>query len=180
VTSSTGCRSDSTSRLKPFDPDDKDTIKVIIETPNGSRNKYAFDEEERIFVLKKVLPAGMAFPYDFGFVPSTLADDGDPVDVLILMDEPAFCGCAVNCRLIGIIQGEQEDGKETQRNDRIVAVEKGNHDWADIQHIDDMGKKFIKEIEQFFVNFHKLKGRKYRILDVKGPNQADWQTLFKM
>jgi inorganic pyrophosphatase len=160
------------SRLKPFDPDDKETVKVIIETPKGSRNKYAFDEEERIFVLKKVLPAGMAFPYDFGFVPSTLAEDGDPVDVLILMDEPAFCGCAVQCRLIGIIQGEQEDGKGTQRNDRVVAVEKGNHDWANVQHIDDMGKKFIKEIEQFFVNFHKLKGRKYRILDVKGPNQA--------
>jgi inorganic pyrophosphatase len=160
------------SRLKPFDPDDKETVKVIIETPKGSRNKYAFDEEDRVFALKKVLPAGMAFPYDFGFVPSTLADDGDPVDVLILMDEPAFCGCAVNCRLIGIIQGEQEDGKETQRNDRVVVVEKGNHDWGDVQHIDDMGKKFIKEIEQFFVNFHKLKGRKYRILDVKGPNQA--------
>ncbi len=160
------------SRLKPFNADDKEVVRVIIETPKGSRNKYAFDEKERIFVLKKALPAGMAFPYDFGFVPSTLAEDGDPVDVLILMDEPAFCGCAVNCRLIGIIQGEQEDGKKSQRNDRVVAVEKGNHDWADIRHIDDMGKKFVTEIEQFFVNFHKLKGRKYRILGVKGPKQA--------
>jgi inorganic pyrophosphatase len=160
------------SRLKPMDADDQETIKVIIETPKGSRNKYAYDQEERIFVLKKALPAGMAFPYDFGFVPSTLAEDGDPVDVLMLMDEPAFCGCAVECRLIGVIEGEQQDGNKAQRNDRLVAVEKGNHAWANVKHIDDMGKKFVKELEDFFVNFHKLKGHKYRILDVKGPRQA--------
>ena len=73
-------------RLKPFDADDNEIVRVIIETPKGSRNKYAFDENKRVFVLKKVLPAGMAFPYDFGIVPSTFAEDGDPVDVLILMD----------------------------------------------------------------------------------------------
>ena len=160
------------SVLKPIDPDDQSTIRVIIETPKGSRNKYAYDEEQRIFILKKVLPAGMAFPHDFGFVPSTLAEDGDPVDVLILMDEPAFCGCAVECRLIGSIEGEQYDEERTQRNDRLVAVEKGNHTWSNVKRIDDMGKKFIKELGDFFVNFHKLKGRKYRILDVKGPKQA--------
>jgi inorganic pyrophosphatase len=76
------------TRLKPFDSDDKQMLRVVIETPKGSRNKFAFDPEEHIFELKKVLPAGMTFPYDFGFVPSTKADDGDPVDVLVLMDEP--------------------------------------------------------------------------------------------
>jgi hypothetical protein len=65
------------SRLKPFDADDKHMLRVVIETPKGSRNKFAFNAEEHIFELKKVLPAGMAFPYDFGFVPSTEADDGD-------------------------------------------------------------------------------------------------------
>ena len=68
---------------------------MIIETPKGSRNKYAYDPQERIFELRKVLPAGMAFPY-FGFVPSTTAGDGDPLDVLVLMDEPAFPGCKLN------------------------------------------------------------------------------------
>src|ERR1700676_557116 len=77
------------ARLEPIvDDDDDEIIKVVIETPKGSRNKYAFDPEERTFTLKKVLAAGMTFPYDFGFVPSTLAEDGDPVDVLVLMDEP--------------------------------------------------------------------------------------------
>src|SRR6187399_1471528 len=86
-------------RLAPRDSDD--AIQVIIETPKGSRNKYAFDAEQKIFELKKVLPAGMAFPYDFRFVPSTIAEDGDPIDVLVLMDEPAFPGCLLQCRLVG-------------------------------------------------------------------------------
>ena len=95
------------SRLSPIDADDKLTIQVIIETPKGSRNKYAFDPEQKIFQLMKVLPAGMAFPYDFGFIPSTLAEDGDPTDVLVLMDEPAFPGCLLKCRVVGVIEGEQ-------------------------------------------------------------------------
>jgi inorganic pyrophosphatase len=112
--------------LNPFSVD-KGLLRVVIETPKGSRNKFAFNEDERIFELKKVLPAGMTFPYDFGFVPSTKADDGDPVDDLVLMDEPAFAGCALSCRLIGVIQGEQGDKKKKKRirNDRIVAVEAG-------------------------------------------------------
>ena len=95
------------SQLAPLDGDGQNTIQVVIETPKGSRNKYAFDPEQKIFELKKVLPAGMAFPYDFGFIPSTKAEDGDPADVLVLMDEPAFPGCLLKCRLVGIIEGEQ-------------------------------------------------------------------------
>ena len=96
------------SRLKPVDEQDKQLLRVVIETPKGSRNKFAFDAEQHMFQLKKVLPAGMAFPYDFGFVPSTLAEDGDPVDVLVLMDEPAFPGCVLSCRPVGVIEGEQK------------------------------------------------------------------------
>lgn len=161
------------SRIQPFEKGDEESFKVIIETPRGSRNKFAYDQEERAFVLKSVLPAGMTFPYEFGFVPSTLAEDGDPVDVLVLMDEPAFPGCIVRCRPIGVIEGEQEEGKKTERNDRIVAVEKSNHTWANTKHIDDLGKAFVKELEEFFVNFHELKGKEYRVLDVKGPGAAE-------
>ena len=103
------------SRLNPRVPDDKKLLRVVIETPKGSRNKFAFDPDEHIFELKTVLPAGMTFPYDFGFVPSTKADDGDPVDVLVLMDEPAFPGCVLSCRPIGVIEGEQGD-KEKKAN----------------------------------------------------------------
>jgi inorganic pyrophosphatase len=160
------------SRLKPVDSDDKQMLRVVIETPKGSRNKFAFDPEEHIFELKKVLPAGMTFPYDFGFVPSTKADDGDPVDVLVLMDEPAFAGCVLTCRPIGVIEGEQTDKKQKVRNDRIVAIEKDAHSWEDIKTIDDLGRHFQKELEEFFVNYHKLSGKQYRVLGVKGPGNA--------
>jgi inorganic pyrophosphatase len=164
------------SALKPVKADDKNTVQVVVETPKGSRNKYAFDQDTRVFTLKTVLPAGMAFPYDFGFVPSTRADDGDPVDVLVLMDEPAFAGCVLTCRLIGIIEGVQSNGKKRGsrkvRNDRLIAVEQGNHSYAAIKHLDELGKVFVEELEEFFVNYHQLGGDKFTVLDVRGPREA--------
>ena len=160
------------TRLSPFDSADKQILRVVIETPKGSRNKFAFNVEDHVFELKKVLPAGMAFPYDFGFVPSTEADDGDPVDVLVLMDEPAFPGCVLKCRPIGVIQGEQGDKKKKVRNDRIIAVEQDAHSWADIKTVGDLGKQFVRELEEFFVDYHKLSGKQYRVLALKGPAQA--------
>jgi inorganic pyrophosphatase len=160
------------TRLSSFDSADKQILRVVIETPNGSRNKFAFNVDDHVFELKKVLPAGMAFPYDFGFVPSTKADDGDPVDVLVLMDEPAFPGCVLKCRPIGVIQGEQGDKKKKVRNDRIIAVEQDAHSWADIKTVDDLGKQFVRELEEFFVDYHKLSGKQYRVLALKGPAQA--------
>ena len=160
------------THLPAFDQEEADLVTVIVETPKGSRNKYAFDSEERIFALKKVLPAGMAFPYDFGFVPSTTGGDGDPLDVLVLMDEPAFPGCKLTCRIVGVIEGEQGDKKDTERNDRVIAVEEGNHSYAHVKRIDDLGKQFEKELEEFFVNYHRLSGKEYRILALKGPAAA--------
>jgi inorganic pyrophosphatase len=160
------------SKLKPVDSDDKNMLRVVIETPKGSRNKFAFDPKQHIFELKKVLPAGMTFPYDFGFVPSTEAEDGDPIDVLVMMVVPAFPGCVLTCRPIGVIEGEQYDKKEKERNDRIIAVEQDAHSWADIKTIDDLGKEFCRELEEFFVNYHKLTGKEYRVLGLKGPDHA--------
>ena len=159
-------------RLAPKDPEDDDIIQVVIETPKGSRNKYALDVKQKVFELTKVLPAGMVFPYDFGFIPSTIAEDGDPADVLVLMDEPAFPGCLLKCRTIGVIEGEQGKKNKAERNDRIVAIEQMNHSYAHVKHVDDLGKKFVKELEEFFVHYHELTGKVYRILDVKGPKEA--------
>jgi len=160
------------TQLDPFDSADKQMLRVVIETPKGSQNKFAFNVDDHIFELKKVLPAGMAFPYDFGFVPSTKADDGDPVDVLVLMDEPAFPGCVLKCRPIGVIQGQQGDKKKKVRNDRIIAIEKDAHSWADVKTVDDLGKQFVQELEEFFVDYHKLSGEQYQALGVKGRQQA--------
>jgi inorganic pyrophosphatase len=164
------------TQLKPIDK--RDGIRqVIVETPKGSRNKYAFDPDQGIFALKKVLPAGMTFPYDFGFLPQTIADDGDAIDVLLLMDEPAFAGCAVRALLVGVIEGEQLDGKKKVRNDRIVAVAEANHMYANIRRLKDLPKQFLKELQEFFVNYHNLEGKKYRLLGCKGAATA--MTLIK-
>lgn len=147
-------------------------LQVIIETPKGSRNKYSFDSKQHIFVLKAALPAGMSFPYDFGFVPQTQAQDGDPLDVLVLMDEPAFPGCAVLARLIGVIEGEQIAGEKRVRNDRLVAVADTAHIYAKIRRLKDLPKQTLKEIEEFFVNYHRLEGKKYKLIGCKGEQTA--------
>jgi inorganic pyrophosphatase len=159
------------TKLKPIDKKDG-WLQVIIETPAGSRNKFAFDPEQEIFALKKVLPAGMVFPYDFGFLPKTIAPDGDPIDVLLLMDEPAFPGIAVRARLIGIIEGEQMDGKKRIRNDRLVAVAEANHMYANIRKLKDLPDKFLHELQDFFVNYHNLEGKKYKLLGCRGAEAA--------
>jgi inorganic pyrophosphatase len=157
--------------LKPIDKKDG-LLQVIVETPAGSRNKFAFDPKQGIFALKKVLPAGMVFPYDFGFLPQTLAPDGDPIDVLLLMDEPAFPGIAVKARLVGIIEGEQLDGKKKIRNDRLVAVAAANHMYANVRKLNDLPEKWVTELQDFFVNYHSLEGKKYRLLGCKGSEAA--------
>ncbi|HEY1403173.1 MAG TPA: inorganic diphosphatase, partial [Pyrinomonadaceae bacterium] len=97
----------SISRLEPFGRDAPDTLRVVIETPRGSRNKYDYDAELGLFKLGGVLPAGAVFPFDFGFVPRTTGGDGDPLDVLVIMDEAAFAGCLVEARLLGVIEATQ-------------------------------------------------------------------------
>lgn len=159
------------TRLKPILSDD-DLVQVIVETPAGCRNKFAFDPQQSIFALKKVLPAGMSFPYDFGFLPQTIAGDGDPLDVLLLMDQPAYPGIAVRARLIGVIEGEQIDGRKKIRNDRLVAVAEANHQYAKVRKLKDLPREWIRELEDFFVNYHRLEGKTYRLLGCKGAHAA--------
>jgi len=160
------------TKLLPFDKDEKELVQVIIETPKGSRNKFAFDKDQKVFELKKVLPAGMEFPYDFGFIPSTRAEDGDPLDVLLLMDEPAFPGCLIRGRLIGAIEGEQTEDGKTERNDRLVAVSELSHVYKQMKSVSDLPSNLVRELEQFFENYHKLDGKKFRVLDCVGPSAA--------
>lgn len=159
-------------QLKPLDKNDG-LLQVIIETPKGSRNKFAYDPHQKVFTLKSVLPAGMVFPYDFGFLPQTLAPDGDPLDVLLLMDEPAYPGVVVRARLIGVIEGEQIDGKKKNRNDRLLAVADASHRYAEIEDHKDLPSRWVKELEEFFVNYHRLEGKQYKLLGCKSVDQAN-------
>src|SRR5687767_5209428 len=94
------------SKLTVFVPKSQD-VNAIVDTPQGSQNKYKFDEESGLFMLGGAMPAGSVFPFEFGFIPSTAGGDGDPLDLLILMDAPTFVGCLVRARLIGVILAEQ-------------------------------------------------------------------------
>ncbi len=101
----------SPSQVDPFSTGQK-SLRVVIETPKGSRNKFKFDPEIGTYSLSTVLSEGMVFPYDFGFVPQTKAADGDPLDVLLLMDEPAFTGCVVESRIVGVIEAGTNRGRQ--------------------------------------------------------------------
>jgi inorganic pyrophosphatase len=110
------------SETATFDAKSGD-LRVVIETPKGSRNKYDYDPDCDCMELGTVLPEGMSFPYDFGFVPSTLGDDGDPLDILVLMDAPVIPGCVIRARPIGAIEAKQKaKGEDWERNDRLIAI----------------------------------------------------------
>ncbi len=151
-------------KLSPFYNDSKE-VNVVIETPKGSRNKYNYDHDSGVFTLGGVLAAGHSFPFDFGFIPKTLGGDGDPLDVLVLMDEPAFAGCLVKARIIGVIEAEQteRDGKTT-RNDRLIAVSSDSHEHQNIKSSNDLSEILVDDIEHFFVSYNQAKGKKFKPL----------------
>jgi inorganic pyrophosphatase len=158
-------------RLGAFDSNKK-CLNVVIETPKGSRVKYSYGEETGMFELKKALPEGMVFPFNFGFIPGTKAEDGDPVDILVLNEEPLVPGCLVKARAIAVIEAEQteKDGKK-ERNDRLIgmAIAKQTPTFMEKLEVD---KKTLKEIEYFFVSYNKLGGKKFTVVGKGGEKKA--------
>jgi inorganic pyrophosphatase len=150
----------------------KGCVRVVVETPKGSRAKYKFDEELKMFRMSKVLPFGMSFPYDFGFIPGTKADDGDPMDVLLMMDVATFPGCVVDARIVGIIRAQQTEDGETVRNDRVVAIEENCCQFEDVNELSDLSKRLVSELEAFFVQYNKLAGKRFKLLGYKDTAAA--------
>jgi inorganic pyrophosphatase len=160
---------DGLLRLETFRGDD--AVAVVIETPKGSRNKLSY--KEGVFQLSGVLPEGSVFPYDFGFLPSTKGGDGDPLDVLVLLDESVPMGCVVEARLIGVIEAEQkEKNGEVERNDRLIAVATHAHTHKHIHKLDDLRPGLMDEIEHFFIGYNEIKGKEFRPLRRGGPDKA--------
>lgn len=151
----------------------KSLIPVVIETPQGCRNKFDYAPDLKVFAIGGVLPAGAVFPRDFGFVPYTLGDDGDPLDVLLFMDQPAFPGIHLCARLVGVMEAKQsrKDGK-MERNDRLVAVSATSLDHQGVTHVDDLESHERGEIEHFFVSYNESRGKKFVSLGWRGPKTA--------
>src|SRR6478736_2318556 len=122
-------------------------ITVIIETPKGSTEKYDYDPVLKMFRLKKILPTGMVFPFDFGFIPDTKGEDGDPLDIIVLSEFQSFPGCVVDCRLIGAITAEQSEKGKTVRNDRFVAIPEVSLLFANIKTLADLPQNITEQLE---------------------------------
>ncbi len=159
-------------QLPTFDPETGEIL-AVVETPKGSRNKYSYDKRWGAFRLGGVLSEGMSFPYDFGFIPSTLGEDGDPLDVLILLDVPVMAGCLLTVRLLGAIEAEQQerDG-EWMRNDRLIAAATHAHTHEHIKSIGDLPPYLLHEIEGFFAQYNRLRGKQFEPLGRGGPERA--------
>lgn len=158
--------------LGPVDAN-RGVLNVVIETPRGRRNKYSYDHATGLFRLDGVLAAGAVFPFDFGFLPGTLAEDGDPLDVLVLMDEPAFPGCLVPARLLGVIEAEQtERDGATMRNDRLIAVAERDPLYGEFHSLASLGERTVGQIEHFFVSYNQIAGKRFRPLKRSGVPRA--------
>jgi len=126
--------------------DDATAVEVVIEVPRGSRNKYEFDHDRHVLHLDRRLFSATVYPADYGFVPDTLAEDGDPLDALVLLEEPVFPGCWVSARPIGIFWMEDENGPDA----KIICVPLGDPRWDQVRDLDDMASHLRSEIHHFF------------------------------
>lgn len=147
-------------------------IGMVVETPRGCRNKYKQDPQTGRLKLSKVMPEGMVFPYDFGFIPDTEAEDGDPLDVLVLTDEPTFPGCQVDCYVIGVLKAEQEKDGKRFRNDRLIAVAQQSILYEGVRELSKLNSVLLTQIEAFFINYQKVRGIEFSILAREDAQRA--------
>ncbi len=136
-------------------------VNAVIDTPKGSRAKYKYDEATGLFLLSKLLPLGHYFPYNFGFIPGTVGEDGDALDVLLIEDEPLALGCVAPVRLIGVLKAMQTEDGEAFRNDRILAVIETGHNPAEQTDLTQLHPHRLTEIEHFFISYNQMEGRTF-------------------
>lgn len=147
-------------------------VRAIIESPRGSKNKYKYLPELGVFECGPALKGGLSWPFDFGFVPSTLAEDGDPLDIIILMDEAAFPGCLVHCKILGVIQAQQIENGKPIRNDRIIGVHDQSALFGDLGTWKDLPLSFREQTELFFNMYMSAKGKMFELLGWRDSSVA--------
>jgi len=148
-------------------------LNIVVETPKGCRNKYKFEPKIGLFTLHRILPEGMVFPYNFGFIPSTLCEDGDPLDVLLLFEESVFSGCIVPGRLIGVIEAKQTEKKVTVRNDRLIAVAAEDKNYSKLRSLKQLEAHLLEELEHFFKAYGEMQDKVFRPIGRKGVSTAE-------
>lgn len=157
----------------PLVDEDSGDLTVVVETPKGSRNKYKYDPAQGVMRLGATLGEGLAFPFDFGFFPSTRGEDGDPLDVLLFLDAGVPPGCVATARLIGVLEVEQKQKRKPwQRNDRFFAVATHAHSHLAVKRLADLPEQLVPEVESFFVHYAGLNGKELRVIRRSGPKRA--------
>lgn len=148
-------------KLSDLDPgrDCPDTVRMIVEIPKNSANKYEYDIRLGIFHLDRTLYSSVHYPGDYGFIPGTIAEDGDPVDILALVDEPTFTGCLVDVRPLGILDMEDNAAHDL----KIVGVPLRNPRYDQMRAIDDVPAHVLREIENFFAIYKQLEGKVVKV-----------------
>lgn len=141
-------------------------INVLIEIPKGSKNKYEFDKDMQAFALDRVLYSSVQYPYDYGFVPNTLADDGDPLDGMVMMDQPTFPGCVIAARPIGML--EMIDGGD--RDEKILCVPDKDPRYANIKSLKDVPQHRLDELAEFFKTYKNLEKK---VTEIRGWQDVD-------
>jgi inorganic pyrophosphatase len=156
--------------LSPFTEDGD--VHVVVETPRGSRAKFDYDPKLESFALSKSLLTGLTYLHDWGFLPSTKADDGDPLDIMLIHDAATFPGLVVTCRVIGILQIVQKEKNKSERNDRLFAVPRCSHSEKALKDVSDLTKPIREELEKFFIATDELDDKKLNVIGWKGPKAA--------
>jgi len=151
---------------------DKTHVYAVVETPRGSRAKLKFDPKIGAFTLSKPLLAGLTYPYDWGFIPSTKAPDGDPLDVLIIHEAATYPGLVLACKVIGILEVEQKKKGTSERNDRIFAVPDRSPLETDLKDVRNLPSHARDDLEQFFRATNALENKELKFLGWHGPNRA--------
>jgi inorganic pyrophosphatase len=150
-----------------------ESVEIIIETPKGSNLKYTYDPAG-FFKAKKALPLGMIFPYDFGFIPGTKGEDGDPLDAMLISEFHLETGCHIDCRLIGALLAEQSDEGKKIRNDRYFFIPEESVVFSQVRSIRKLGHKHNSQLLEFFINYNKAEGKTFRPLRmVRAPKAAE-------
>jgi inorganic pyrophosphatase len=156
------------SKKRPADPDANPGVEAFIEIPKGSRNKYEFDKERKIFRLDRMLFSSMHYPSDYGFIPETLGEDGDALDALVLLGEPTFPGCLIRARPIGLFKMRDEKGVDH----KILCVPLHDPQWNYIHNLSDAPPHLLLEIEHFFDVYKELEKKKTAVEGWEDAPQA--------